>query len=203
MKKFFSVTLGILTAIGGFVDIGDLVTNAQVGARFGMVARPGSSMLGVVGHLRVRRDGRPGRGGQPPRPTFDLVRERLGPRVGLAQPASARWSVTLLTFIAEVGGVALALAAGIVSVNYLLLDPPGRGASCGSSSGRRSFSSRWRTIARPAGPRAGRLRRRAVAARPRLGVSSDTHQLVTVDKPADEPWPVLGLLRRSRCSARP
>ena len=35
MKKLFSVALGILTAIGGFVDIGDLVTNAQVGARFG------------------------------------------------------------------------------------------------------------------------------------------------------------------------
>ena len=35
MKKLFAVALGILTAIGGFVDIGDLVTNAQVGARFG------------------------------------------------------------------------------------------------------------------------------------------------------------------------
>jgi len=28
--------LGILTAIGGFVDIGDLVTNAVVGSRFGL-----------------------------------------------------------------------------------------------------------------------------------------------------------------------
>ena len=36
MKKLLGVTLGILTAIGGFVDIGDLVTNALVGARFGM-----------------------------------------------------------------------------------------------------------------------------------------------------------------------
>jgi manganese transport protein len=30
VKKLLAVTLGILTAIGGFVDIGDLVTNAQV-----------------------------------------------------------------------------------------------------------------------------------------------------------------------------
>ncbi len=36
MKKLFAVALGILTAIGGFVDIGDLVTNALVGARFGL-----------------------------------------------------------------------------------------------------------------------------------------------------------------------
>ena len=27
MKRLFAVALGILTAIGGFVDIGDLVTN--------------------------------------------------------------------------------------------------------------------------------------------------------------------------------
>ena len=34
MKKMLQITLGILTAIGGFVDIGDLVANAAVGARF-------------------------------------------------------------------------------------------------------------------------------------------------------------------------
>ena len=38
MKKFFAVALGILTAIGGFVDIGDLVTNGHVGSRFGRSA---------------------------------------------------------------------------------------------------------------------------------------------------------------------
>ena len=36
MKKIFGVTLGILTAMGGFVDIGDLVANSETGARFGM-----------------------------------------------------------------------------------------------------------------------------------------------------------------------
>ena len=36
MKSLFAVALGILTAIGGFLDIGDLVTNAVVGARFGL-----------------------------------------------------------------------------------------------------------------------------------------------------------------------
>lgn len=36
MKRLFAVALGILTAIGGFVDIGDIVANAETGARFGM-----------------------------------------------------------------------------------------------------------------------------------------------------------------------
>lgn len=36
MTKIISVALGILTAIGAFVDIGDLVTNAMVGSRFGL-----------------------------------------------------------------------------------------------------------------------------------------------------------------------
>ncbi|SEC96693.1 hypothetical protein SAMN04490240_2819 [Rhodococcus pyridinivorans] len=36
MKSLFAVALRILTAIGGFLDIGDLVTNAVVGARFGL-----------------------------------------------------------------------------------------------------------------------------------------------------------------------
>jgi Mn2+/Fe2+ NRAMP family transporter len=35
VKRIFGIALGVLTAIGGFVDIGDLVVNAQVGARFG------------------------------------------------------------------------------------------------------------------------------------------------------------------------
>jgi len=34
VKKFLALTLGILTAIGGFVDIGDLVANSATGARF-------------------------------------------------------------------------------------------------------------------------------------------------------------------------
>ena len=52
---------------------------------------------------------------------FDLIRERLGPRTGLVT-LIASFLVTLLTLIAEIGGVALAfeLASG---VNYLLWMP--------------------------------------------------------------------------------
>jgi len=48
VKKFLAITLGILTAIGGFVDIGDLVANAEVGARFGF-SLAWVVVVGVVG----------------------------------------------------------------------------------------------------------------------------------------------------------
>ena len=35
MKSILSVALGILAAIGGFVDIGDIVFNVAAGATFG------------------------------------------------------------------------------------------------------------------------------------------------------------------------
>ncbi len=119
MKKFFAVALGILTAIGGFVDIGDLVTNAQVGARFGWSIAP-AVVVGVVGIcLFAEMSGRVA--AVSGRATFDLVRERLGPRVGLLNLAGSM-GVTFLTFVAEIGGVALSLQL-VSSVNHLLVVP--------------------------------------------------------------------------------
>jgi manganese transport protein len=119
VRKFFAVALGILTAIGGFVDIGDLVTNALVGARFGM-SLAWVVVVGVVGIcVFAEMSGRVA--AVSGRATFDLVRERLGPRVGLAN-LLASMGVTLLTFIAEIGGVALALELA-TSVNEFLWVP--------------------------------------------------------------------------------
>ncbi|RZT17081.1 Mn2+/Fe2+ NRAMP family transporter [Kribbella sp. VKM Ac-2569] len=119
MKKVLGVTLGILTAIGGFVDIGDLVTNALVGARFGLHLA-WVVIVGVIGIcLYAEMCGRVV--AMSGRPVFDLIRERLGPRTGLLTLV-ASFLVTLLTLIAEIGGVALALelASG---VHYLLWMP--------------------------------------------------------------------------------
>jgi len=119
VKKVLGVTLGILTAIGGFVDIGDLVTNALVGARFGLHLA-WVVIVGVIGIcLYAEMCGRVV--AMSGRPVFDLIRERLGPRAGLLTLV-ASFLVTLLTLIAEIGGVALAfeLASG---VNYLLWMP--------------------------------------------------------------------------------
>jgi len=119
VKKFFAVALGILTAIGGFVDIGDLVTNAQVGARFGL-SLGWVVLFGILGIcVFAEMSGRVAAISH--RATFDIVRERLGPRVGMAN-LLASMAVTLLTFVAEIGGVALALQL-VSSVSYLLIAP--------------------------------------------------------------------------------
>ncbi|NYI45938.1 Mn2+/Fe2+ NRAMP family transporter [Nocardioides aromaticivorans] len=119
MKRYLNVLLGVLTAIGGFVDIGDLVTNAQVGARFGL-SLVWVVVLGVVGIcVFAEMSGRIA--AVSGRATFDLVRERLGPRMGFLNLVGSML-VTLLTFIAEIGGVALALQL-VSSVNHVLLVP--------------------------------------------------------------------------------
>ena len=119
MKRVFAIALGILTAIGGFVDIGDLVTNSLVGARFGMslawVVVVGVLGICVFAEMSGRVAAVSGRA------TFDLVRERLGPRAGLAN-LLASMAVTLLTLTAEIGGVALAFELA-TSVNHLLWVP--------------------------------------------------------------------------------
>ena len=106
MTRLLGVALGILTAIGGFLDIGDMVTNAVVGARFGM-SLAWVVVVGVVGivlfaHMSGRVAAVSGRA------TFEIIRERLGARVALANLV-ASFLVTLLTLTAEVGGIALAL----------------------------------------------------------------------------------------------
>ena len=80
MKKVFGVTLGILTAIGGFVDIGDLVANSATGARFGM-SLAWAVLVGIVGiFVFAEMSGRVA--GVSKRAVFDVVRERLGARPG-------------------------------------------------------------------------------------------------------------------------
>jgi manganese transport protein len=119
VKKVFALFLGVLTAIGGFVDIGDLVANAAVGARFQMNLA-WVVVVGVIGIIvYAEMSGRVA--AISGRAIFDLVRERLGPRFGLAN-LLASFFINLLTLTAELAGVAIAisLASG---VNYLLLIP--------------------------------------------------------------------------------
>lgn len=106
MKKLFAVALGVLTAIGGFVDIGDLVTNAVVGSRFGM-SLAWVVVVGVVGIcLFANMSGRVA--AVSGRATFEIIRERLGPRAGLAN-LGASFFINLMTMAAEIGGIALVL----------------------------------------------------------------------------------------------
>jgi hypothetical protein len=119
VKRLFSVALGILTAIGGFVDIGDIVANTETGARFGM-SLAWVVLVGVIGIcLFAEMAGRVATVSG--RAVFDLVRERLGARVALVNLA-ASFFITFLTLSAEIGGVALAIELA-TSVNYLLWVP--------------------------------------------------------------------------------
>jgi manganese transport protein len=106
VNKVFAIALGILAAIGGFVDIGDIVFNVAAGAAFGyqllwaVVVGVGaiitySEMCGRVAVVSGRA-------------VFDTVRERLGFSVGLLTLVAAQF-VNLLTLSAEVGGMGLVL----------------------------------------------------------------------------------------------
>ncbi|MBT2530932.1 Nramp family divalent metal transporter [Arthrobacter sp. ISL-48] len=119
MKRLLGVALGVLTAIGGFVDIGDLVTNAVVGSRFGLslVWVVGVGVVGIC--LFANMSGRVAAASG--RATFEVIRERLGPRAGLAN-LSASFLINLMTVTAELGGIALALQLAS-SVHYLLWIP--------------------------------------------------------------------------------
>ena len=104
MKKLVEITLGILTAIGAFVDIGDLVASSATGARFRM-GLAWAILLGTLGIcLFAEMSGRIATLSH--RACFDLVRERFGPRLGGAALVSS-FLVNLLTLAAEVGGLAL------------------------------------------------------------------------------------------------
>jgi Mn2+/Fe2+ NRAMP family transporter len=119
MKRIFGLALGILTAIGGFVDIGDLVTNAVVGSRFGL-SLAWTVLVGVIGIcVFAQMSGRVA--AVSGRATFELIRERLGPRLAVMN-LGASFLINLMTLTAEIGGVALALQL-VSSVNYLLWVP--------------------------------------------------------------------------------
>jgi len=119
VKKVLGVTLGVLTAIGGFVDIGDLVANAETGARFRMNLA-WVVLVGAVGIVVfAEMCGRVAALSQ--RPVFDLVRERLGPGFGMAN-LFASFFINLLTLTAELAGVAIAISL-VADVHYILVIP--------------------------------------------------------------------------------
>jgi manganese transport protein len=104
--KVLQITLGILAAIGGFVDIGDIVFNAQAGATFGyeLIWAVLVGALGIV--VFAEMCGRVATVAK--RPVFEIVRDRMGYDCGLATLIAAEF-VNLLTCVAEVGGVAYVL----------------------------------------------------------------------------------------------
>jgi manganese transport protein len=106
MNAFLQIFLSILTAMGGFVEIGELVFAVNAGAKFGpsliWVVALGTIGIIVYGEMAGRV------AAVAEQPIFDWVRERAGFRVGLCTLIAANL-VSLMTCTAEIGGIAIVL----------------------------------------------------------------------------------------------
>jgi len=104
MKKILEIFLGILTAMGGFVEIGELTFMMNAGSKFNYqllwVVLLGVVGIIVYGEITGRIAAVRGQA------VFNVVRERAGMRLGLLTLVSAT-VVCLLTCAAEIGAIAL------------------------------------------------------------------------------------------------
>lgn len=112
MKKWGELALGVVTSIGGFLEVGSIATSAQAGAEFGYqllwVLVIGTFSLAFLMEMT-------GRLAAISRRTYvDHLRERFGVRFFMA-PLIAVLLVSLLVLASEIGGVSIALqmATGI------------------------------------------------------------------------------------------
>ncbi|MEP6983118.1 MAG: divalent metal cation transporter [Sphingomicrobium sp.] len=111
------LTLGIMTAVGGFVDISELIFAAQAGSIFGyaLIWVFAFSTVGmmVFGEMsgRVAAIAK--------QPVFNLMRHRLGLKLGLLTLFASLLS-TLITCAAEIGGMGLLLHY-LTGAPYLLM----------------------------------------------------------------------------------
>ena len=110
-----------MTAVGGFVDISELVFAAQAGSIFGyaLIWVFGFSTLGIMvfGEMRGRV------AAVAHQPVFNLMRHRLGLKLGLVTLFASIVS-TLVTTAAEIGGVGLVLHY-LTGAPYLLMAAAG------------------------------------------------------------------------------
>src|ERR1051326_3629681 len=106
MRKLLGITLGIMTALGGFVDFGQIVFTLQAGASF-RYALIWPVILGTIAIIvymemcgRIAVIAR--------EPVFAIVRDRLGKKLGLAVLIASNL-LNLITCAAEMGGAAIVL----------------------------------------------------------------------------------------------
>ncbi|MES2135718.1 MAG: divalent metal cation transporter [Pseudomonadota bacterium] len=111
------ITLGIMTAVGGFVDISELVFAAKAGSTFGY-ALIWVFLLATIGIMTfAEMSGRVAAVAR--QPVFNLMRHRLGLKLGLITLFASVVS-TLITCAAEIGGVGLILHY-LTGAPYLLM----------------------------------------------------------------------------------
>ena len=106
MKKLLGITLGIMTALGGFVDLGQIVFTTQAGALFGYKLMWAIAVGTAAIIVYMEMCGRIAVVAQ--EPVFAVVRDRLGRRLGLAVLIASNL-LNLITCAAELGGIAIVL----------------------------------------------------------------------------------------------
>jgi manganese transport protein len=106
LKAILKIALGIIAALGGFLDIGDLVFNTQAGAlyRYDLLWAVVLGTLGIAVYAEMC--GRVAAVTQ--RPVFDTIRMRMGFGMGLVALIASTF-VNVLTVAAELGGLAIIL----------------------------------------------------------------------------------------------
>ena len=112
MKKILEIALGIVTSVGGFLEIGSIATAAQAGADFSLQLIWAIVLGGLCIIFLVEQAGR--FAAVSGRTIPDAIRERFGFNYFLFLHITLGL-VTLLVLAAEIGGVciALELATGI------------------------------------------------------------------------------------------
>jgi NRAMP (natural resistance-associated macrophage protein)-like metal ion transporter len=106
MKKALQLALGLLTAIGGFFDIGNLVTAAQAGAKFRFQLLWALLLGTIIVIFLVEMSGRFAAVCKKTIP--EAVREHFGVRFWLI-PFLVLVLLHFLTLAAEIGGIAFGL----------------------------------------------------------------------------------------------
>jgi len=106
MKKLLGITLGIMTALGGFVDLGQIVFTTQAGALFGYKLMWAIALGTAAIIVYMEMCGRIAVVAK--EPVFAVVRDRLGGRLGLITLIASNL-LNLITCAAELGGIAIVL----------------------------------------------------------------------------------------------
>ncbi|HEY2067844.1 MAG TPA: divalent metal cation transporter [Gemmatimonadaceae bacterium] len=112
MKKWGEIALGVVTSVGGFLEVGSIATSAQAGAEYGYQLA-WAVLLGLAGlALLMEMSGR--LAAVSGRSYADLLRERFGFRFFVI-PLFAVLLVSFLVLASEIAGVAVAMqmATGI------------------------------------------------------------------------------------------
>jgi Mn2+/Fe2+ NRAMP family transporter len=117
VKSVLKIALGIIAALGGFLDIGDIVFTTQAGALF-RYDLLWAVVLGVIGiAVYAEMCGRVA--AVTGRPVFDVIRMRMGFGLGLVALVASTF-VNVLTVAAELGGLAIVLQL-LFDAEYSLL----------------------------------------------------------------------------------